>query len=53
MQKYETDAFDDDTAVTETIQAYGARIAALVLLFDQQALELEFSKRPLCQEPAA
>ena len=44
MDKYEADAFDEDTAAAGTIQEYEARIAALEHLVGKWAQELEFPR---------
>ena len=44
VERYQTDAFDEDAAAADLLQQYEARIAALERLVGKQALELEFLK---------
>ncbi|WID95144.1 transposase [Bosea vestrisii] len=48
IQKFEGGAFD---AAADTVEAYGARIAALERLVGRQALEIEFLKGALKHGP--
>src|ERR1700757_5279571 len=51
VQKYEAGAFDEDATAADMIQEYEARIAALERLVGKQALELEFLKGALTDDP--
>ena len=53
VQKYETGAFDEETAAADLLQQYEARVAALERLVGRQALELEFLKGARQSAPRA
>src|SRR4029077_19754632 len=51
VQKFEAGGLDQDAAAADMMQEYEARIAALERLVGKQALELEFLKGALRNEP--
>jgi transposase len=51
VAKYEAGAFDDEARAADLLQEYEAKIAALERMVGRQALELEFLKGALRNEP--